>query len=243
MIRKVLLATLALFLVPALGSVAVWAARDQPGSWRSADWSSSGLLAARGPADEAAIIVLAARTGGLKGALAVHSWIIHKRAGEAGWTRHDKVGWGSPIRRNGYAADGRWYSNDPVIVGAVSGPEAERLIPKLEAAIAAYPWASRGGYTIWPGPNSNSFVAHVLRAVPELAISLPPEAVGRDYLGPGFQARLDRDNGDMRISFGGYAGLAAGRTAGVELQVAGLVIGMGLAPFTLKLPGFGEIGF
>src|SRR6266567_1839912 len=41
--------------------------------------------------------------------------------------------------------------------------------------------ARAGDYRIWPGPNSNSFVATILRAVPELAVSLPPNAVGRDF--------------------------------------------------------------
>jgi hypothetical protein len=34
---------------------------------------------------------------------------------------------------------------------------------------------------MWPGPNSNTFTAAVLRAVPELAILLPPNAIGKDF--------------------------------------------------------------
>ena len=242
MLRKTLLAILVLFLVPALGSVAVWAVRDQPGSWRSADWSSSGLLAQAARRTDAQIHVLAARTGGMKGALAVHSWIVYKRDGETSFTRFDKVGWGSPIRRNGYPADGRWYSNAPVLVGSVTGAEAERLIPYLEAAVEAYPWQDRGDYRIWPGPNSNTFVAHVLRAVPDLWIALPPEAVGRDFVGYGPSAAFE-GTGDLRLSLGGYAGLVVGATSGIELQLAGLVCGLDpLAP-ALKLPGFGRLGY
>ena len=38
-------------------------------------------------------------------------------------------------------------------------------------------------YTLWPGPNSNTFVAWITRAVPELKVDLPATAIGKDYLG------------------------------------------------------------
>src|ERR1700738_5175796 len=34
----------------------------------------------------------------------------------------------------------------------------------------------------WPGPNSNTFLAHIARQVPDLAIQLPSNAVGKDFL-------------------------------------------------------------
>jgi hypothetical protein len=87
------------FVAPALASLGVRAAGSQPNSWRSADWSSSGLARRLHDDAPAAVYVMAARTGGLKGALAVHSWIVTK-ARERRYTRYDKVGWGSPIRVN-----------------------------------------------------------------------------------------------------------------------------------------------
>ena len=51
------------------------------------------------------------------------------------WTRYDVVGWGNPVRTNGWPADGRWFGNMPVAIADVSGAEAERLIPKIEAAM------------------------------------------------------------------------------------------------------------
>ncbi len=53
------------------------------------------------------MIVLSGRTGGWKGVVAVHSWIVYKRANEATWTRYDVVGWGNPVRRNGWAPEER----------------------------------------------------------------------------------------------------------------------------------------
>ena len=202
-LKKLILVVLVCFVVPALASLGVRAAGSQPGSWRTADWSSAGILPAATETREAAVYVMAARTGGLKGGLAVHSWIVTKQAGSTSYTRYDKVGWGNPVRINGYPADGRWYSNEPRILLAVIGERAARLVPKIEAAVASYPHADRGGYSIWPGPNSNSFVAHVLRSVPELGIALPPEAVGRDYREFGDFVTLSDDWRNLEISLGG----------------------------------------
>ncbi len=185
---------------------------------------------------------MAARTGGLKGALAVHSWIVTKPAEAARYNRYDKVGWGSPIRTNAYPADGRWYSNAPKVLLALHGAKAEALIPQIEAAVRAYPYSGRGDYKIWPGPNSNSFIAHVLRQVPELDLALPPEAIGRDFRSFGDFVALSPDWRNLELSFGGYAGLAIGALYGVELRLGGLVFGVDLARPALKLPGFGRIG-
>src|SRR6185437_14388736 len=63
----------------------------------------------------------------------------------------------------------------------LSGAEAAAAIPKIEAAINAYNYANAGDYRIWPGPNSNTFVATMLRAIPECETALPANAVGRDF--------------------------------------------------------------
>ena len=241
-LKKLVLFVLLCFVAPALASLAVRAASSQPGSWRTADWSSSGMLPDPASQPDAAVYVMAARTGGLKGALAVHSWIVTKPAGSAIYTRYDKVGWGNPIRTNAYPADGRWYSNPPQVLAEVHGEEAARLIPTIEAAVRDYPFSGRGDYTIWPGPNSNSFVAHVLRQVPELHLALPPEAVGRDFRPLGDFVTLSDDWRNLEVSLGGYAGLAVGTLYGAEVRLGGLVFGVDIVRPGLKLPGFGRIG-
>jgi Protein of unknown function (DUF3750) len=238
-VRSALL-VLVLFFFPALASIAVWSLGNHPGSWRSADWGSSGLLPPATADDRAAIYVLAARTGGLKGALSVHSWIVLKRPGGA-YDRYDKVGWGLPVRKNAYAADGRWYSNEPFTVRSIEGQEAERLIPQIEAAIADYPAGNRDGYRIWPGPNSNSFIAHILRTVPEIDAALPPIAVGRNFV-PGKFFSIDPDGRDFQISIYGLAGIAVGARSGFEVNLLGLVAGLNFRQPGIKLPGFGNIG-
>jgi len=230
-----------IFVLPTLLATASWQLQDHPGNWREADWSSSGLLPEAGQSPEAAVYVLAARTGGMKGAVSVHSWIVTKAAGASAYNRYDKVGWGSPVRLNAYAADGRWYSNRPAIVRKVTGKDAERLIPRIEAAIAAYPYSHPGDYRIWPGPNSNSFVADVVAAVPDLGARMPPTAIGRDYA-PGLASVVwSKATGDLHATLGGYLGFSAGATSGLELHVLGLVAGIDITKPGLKIPAFGTL--
>lgn len=241
-LKKIVLFVLLCFVAPALASLAVRAASSQPGSWRTADWSTSGILPVAAATSDASIYVMAARTGGLKGALAVHSWIVTKSAGGTHYNRYDKVGWGNPIRTNAYPADGRWYSNAPDILLELHGAEAAELIPQIEAAVQSYPFAGRGDYKIWPGPNSNSFVAYVLRSVPQLNVALPPEAVGRDFRPWGDFVSFSRDQLNFELSLGGYAGVAVGALYGLEMRLGGLVFGIDVARPGIKLPGFGRIG-
>lgn len=232
---------LLVFVLPTLVSAGLWATREHPDGWSSAKWGSSGLLPSAEESPEAAIYIFSAMTGGLKGAIASHAWIVTKDENGA-YQRYDKVGWGSPIRRNHRAPDAFWYSNPPRLVAEVKGEEAKRLIPMVEAAIAGYQYGQPGGYRIYPGPNSNTFVAHVLREVPELGAVLPADAVGRDYLAGGAFYHLDKDGRDLHLSLGGFAGLSVGVRSGLEVNFLGLVAGVDFARPGIKVPGFGTIG-
>lgn len=227
------------YVLPATLSALLWWTSEHPLSWRQADWSSAALLPAASVTDDAALYILAARTGGLKGALADHSWIVLKDESASAYERWDKVGWGTPVRRNSQPADGRWYSNDPRVVVEVTGERAEALIPKVRAAIAAYPYAERGGYALFPGPNSNTFVAHVMRAVPGIDATLPAAAVGRDYPSEGRFFSIDPDRQELRLSLWGYAGIVAGWKSGLEVNFLGLVAGIDPRRLAVKVPAFG----
>ena len=241
-LRRLLLALLFIYLLPALSSAGWWYVKERPGSWREADWSSAKILPSPTGDKAAAIYVFSATTGGMKGAIASHSWIVTKGEGDTTYNRYDKVGWGSPIRRNGYPADARWYSNAPHLVVSVKGEEAARLIPKIETAIRSYPYSKPGAYRIWPGPNSNSFVAHVLRSVPELGAVLPPDAVGRDYLPEGKLFAIDADGLDMHATLYGLLGISAGMRSGLEVHVLGLVAGIDIMRPAVKIPALGRFG-
>ncbi|MEP1206676.1 MAG: DUF3750 domain-containing protein [Rhizobiaceae bacterium] len=236
---KFSLLVFAIFIAPALIHFAVWSLQDRPSSWRYADWSSAGILPAAAEDKPAKVYVLSARTGGIKGAFATHSWLVLKPENANRYDRYDVVGWGRPVRHNGYDADGRWYSNVPVIETSIEGEQAARLIPQIKQAIAHYRWQNYGDYTIWPGPNSNTFVASIIRAVDGFDASTPSTAVGRDYPDNGNWVEFD-PSGTLRLSAGGYAGLVVGLEDGLELNFLGLVAGINPAKLEIKVPGFGS---
>ena len=238
---KTMLLIFAIFLAPLLARAAFYAAGDGARSWRDADWSSTGTLPPATDYQPARLMVFTGTTGAWKGIFSVHSWIVYKPANAGNWTRYDVVGWGRPVRANGWPADGLWYGNMPVAIADVSGPQAERLIPKVERAVRGYGYNQYGDYRIWPGPNSNSFTAAVLRAVPELQVALPSNAVGRDFRGGFYAGRTDSGTG-VELNIYGLLAFKAGWVEGLEVNLLGLVAGLDLRHPAVKLPGFGRIG-
>jgi hypothetical protein len=230
------------FILPLAARATLFAFEDRASSWRTADWSSTGMLPPANVHPEARLIVFSGRTGGLKGLVAVHSWVVVKRAGAGAWTRYDVVGWGSPVRRNGWAVDGRWYGSVPMVVADIRGDAAQRLIPKVEQAVQNYDYADYGDYRIWPGPNSNTFVAAVLRAVPELRTTLPPNAVGKDFRDGFYLGPTDSRTG-LELNLWGLLGVKLGWVEGIEMNFLSLVAGLDFRMPALKLPGFGRLGF
>lgn len=240
---RMLLAILVLFILPLATHAAWWAYRDELGpDWSRADWSSAKLLPAPESRPEALIRIYAARTGRWKGIFAHHSWIVVKPAGAPRYTRYDKVGWGSPVRTDAWPADARWFSHEPQLVLAIDGPEAERLIPEIRKAVAGYPYRNGGDYRIWPGPNSNTFVAHVIAQVPDLRVAMPPTALGKDFHAVTDIVGLTPSRTGLQVQLGGVVGVTVGWVEGFELNVLGLVTGFDIRHPAVKLPGWGRIG-
>jgi len=106
------------------------------------------------------------------------------------------------------------------------GARAAALIPRIEAAIAAYPHQRRGSYTVWPGPNSNTFVAWVVRNSEGFGIEMPPAAVGKDYLGMGIGAAPAASGTGIVLSIAGVLGLTLALREGLELNLLGSSIGI-----------------
>jgi hypothetical protein len=240
--RKIItLSILALFLLPVAARAALYAYEGGPGSWRNADWSSTHTLPDATAEPQARVLIMSGRTGGWKGVISVHSWVVLKPANATSWRRYDVVGWGDPVRLNFRDPDGRWFGNLPQIVLDLRGPEAAAAIAKIEAAIKSYKYSNAGDYRIWPGPNSNTFVACVLRAVPEAGVELPANAVGRDFRPRPYVGWTDSGTG-VEASLWGVLGIKIGWVEGIEVNFLGLVAGLDLREPGIKLPGFGRIG-
>jgi len=199
----------------------------------------------RGP--DAIVQVYAARAARWRGAIGVHTWVATKRRDESAYTRLEVIGyrvyWGnSAVRVRQGTPDAKWFGNAPTLLREIRGDErVDALIDRLHAAAAGYPYDDV--YHVWPGPNSNTFVAHLGRAVPELRLELPANAVGKDYLPGKRLAGLTPSGTGVQLSLGGYAGLLVGLEEGIELNLLGLTAGIDLLPPALKLPGIGRIGF
>jgi hypothetical protein len=142
---------------------------------------------------------------------------------------------------NGWAPDGRWYGDVPRVLIDVKGAAAQAVIPRVQRAIADYAYRHPGDYRMWPGPNSNTFVAALLRTVPELTTTLPPNAIGKDFRDGIYGGLTDSGTG-LELSLFGVLGLKLGWVEGVELNMFGLVAGLDLRHPAVKLPGFGRIG-
>lgn len=240
--RLLALILLFAFLLPLATHAAWWLSQDHPKSYAVADWSSADVLPLPSAVPEAVVHVLAGRTGRWKGIFAHHTWVVVKPKGAARYTRYEVVGWGHPLRTDSYAADGRWFGDTPTILATLRGPEAETAIPNVRAAVASYPYLTRGTYGVWPGPNSNTFIAHVARAVPPLASGLLPTAIGKDFQRwPDFAALTPSRTG-IQISLYGLLGISAGWIEGIEVNILGLVAGIDVRRPALKFPGWGRIG-
>ncbi|MGH7312101.1 MAG: DUF3750 domain-containing protein [Candidatus Rokuibacteriota bacterium] len=215
------------------------------GDWRQARRDASGLAPSPESTREAVVQVYAARAVGWRAALAVHSWIVLKPRGAPAYTRYEVIGWGverglPAIRINRAGPDNYWFGSRPLLIVDRRGDDVGALIAKIEAAIASYPYPK--SYRTWPGPNSNTFVAYVGRAVPELRLELPPTAIGKDFIpGGGLMAPTPSGRG-VQLSLLGLAGVLVGWEEGLEVNVLGLTFGLDVKEPALKLPGLGRLG-
>lgn len=211
--------------------------------WWSARRDSSGMAPnPQALANLAIVQVYAAPTYGWRGKVAVHPWIIFKRAGETHFSRYEVIGWGSgdKIRLNANPPDGYWYGAKPRLLVDHRGPAAEAMIGDIKAAIASYPWPQT--YHAWPGPNSNTFLAHIGREVPALKLDMPANAVGKDYRSLLNPIGLPPSGRGLQVSLLGVAGVTVGAEEGIEINVLGLNLGMSFVPLRPRLPFIGTIG-
>ncbi|MBT0962797.1 DUF3750 domain-containing protein [Denitromonas iodatirespirans] len=250
MLRKfgLVFIVLAAFLAPLGWAVGMHVADGAKATdWRTARRDSTGLAPDPATTPEAVIHVYAARAFRWRGAFGVHTWISAKAQGAPAYTRFEVVGWGvsrgqDAVRVATGIPDGYWYGNAPTLIREVrGGAEVDALIARLREAADGYPY--RHEYRVWPGPNSNTFIAYLGRAVPELSLDLPPTAIGKDYLPGGALAASAPSGSGFQLSLAGLLGLTLAVEEGVEVNLLGLSLGVDLSPPALKLPGIGRLGW
>jgi hypothetical protein len=242
-VKAALLLFVLFFLLPLGISALLYQTKGSGAGWQTADRSSAGLLPATAQSQDAVVRIFAAQTVRWRGIFATHCWIVFKPAGAVTYTRYDYTAWGEPLRMNGFEPDGRWFGHVPQVVFAADGIEAASLVPKIQAAITRYAYRRQGDYRAWPGPNSNTFIAAIIDAVPEIQVALPPTAIGKDYPYDGKWLRPASSGIGIRLTLGGYGGLAIGWVEGIEINILGAIAGIDLRHPAIKLPGLGRLGW
>lgn len=211
--------------------------------WYEGSQDRVGLAPDPSTVHEAMVQVYGARTVRWRGAFGIHPWIAVKRSGASEWTTFQMIGWRSLRGGDGVvesrtdAPDRRWYGAEPMLLTQRRGPEVDALIDRIEEAVRSYPWSR--SYRLWPGPNSNTFVAWIARQVPELGLDLPATAIGKDYLGPTTLLASAPSGTGWQISLLGLVGATLARSEGLELNLLGLSVGIDLDDRRLRLPGVG----
>ncbi len=155
------------------------------GDWRTASRESAGLAPSPASTHEAVLQVYGADAWGWRGWFAIHTWIAAKRTGESNYTVYDVVGWrarrGQDVMRiRKDVPDRYWYGERPEIIREYRGKGVDTLIEAVERAANTYPW--KRTYSVFPGPNSNTFTAWIAQQVPELELTLPLSAIGKSYV-------------------------------------------------------------
>lgn len=214
------------------------------GGWASAPRHSAGI--APDPVQHAAtaiVQVYVAPTYSWRGYFAVHPWIIYKRQGETAYTRYDVVGWRAPqvVQRNYALPDGLWYGSTPELLVDHRGEAVESMIDAVEAAVASYPFADQ--YLSYPGPNSNTFLAHIGRQVPALGLDLPANAIGKDYRPLTDPVGRSASGSGWQVNLLGLLGVTVGWQEGLEFNLLALNFGLDMNPPALRLPMLGRLGF
>lgn len=216
------------------------------GDWRRASRESAGLAPLPRAEPGPVVQVYAGRAFRWRGIFGVHTWIALKEASAPYYEVHQVIGWyarhgGSSIDSRHDVPDRHWYGAKPDLLADLRGAEAQAAIPKIRAAVATYPHEFE--YGLWPGPNSNTFVAHVARQVPELEVDLPPTAIGKDYLANGAIVGAAPSNTGFQVSALGLAGIMLALEEGVEINLLGLTLGIDPLDLAIKMPGIGRVGW
>ncbi|MCA1773587.1 MAG: DUF3750 domain-containing protein [Halomonas sp.] len=233
-----------ILLLGALLAGPVWMlASDQivtDGHWSALDRSSADIAPLPEDVSEAVVQVYAARAYNWRGAFGVHVWIATKVQNADHYRLHQVLSWRRPTVVSSIdTPDRSWFGNSPELLADYRGEQAQTMIPQIADAAARFPYAEL--YRVWPGPNSNSFIAWVAREVPGFNVSLPITAVGKDYLFDSVFAPAPSGTG-YQLSLGGVVGLLVAKEEGIELNILGLGVGVDIMRPAIKLPGIARLG-
>jgi hypothetical protein len=209
--------------------------------WWNADNSSVHIAPLPKDEPRAVVEIYAARAYNWRGWFAVHPWIAIKEKNAKSYTVYMVMGWrGNVVSAEQGIPDRKWYGSVPEMLYELRGPEAEKMIPQIKQAAKNYPY--QNFYRLYPGPNSNTFIAYVIRHTPGITVELPPHAIGKDWIDDGKFFGPSETGTGYQISIYGLLGITIGKAEGLEINILGLTFGFDVMRPALKLPFIGRVG-
>lgn len=173
---------------------------------------------------------------------AEHTFFDLAQTSETGRTtwRRLEVNGGPPrffsISEREALADKRW-TRHVAILGVLDGCDARNAQrDAIEAAREYASWDS--GYTAWPGPNSNTFGAWIIRET-GMWVELDHNAVGANHAG--FSVNRTTAGPGVQLDTP-VLGLQIGLVEGIEVHLLQLEFGVGLFHPAIKLPVLPRLG-
>lgn len=180
--------------------------------------------------DEPAILLVTCQLQDPMKDLARHAWLAVRDRGEDRWERIE----------TGSCGVGPLGGEGDVILHAVwRGSGVSKAIACLRENQSAN--QPRGKYLPWPGPNSNTFVARMLRRC-RLRADLPATAIGKDFDGV-VSASWTTGGTGFQVETPLF-GFRIGLTEGVQIHLMAFEIGIDWWPPAIIVPlGSGRVGF
>ena len=116
-----------------------------------------------------------------------HTWVDVKRGDEQRWLRVEVLNETTGAQAAAIPAatarmDTRWQ-RDIRTHTTILGERAQRIAAVIEDLARAQHDKYANGYRGWPGPNSNTLIAELVREIPDLTTDFDPNALGKDYEG------------------------------------------------------------
>jgi hypothetical protein len=148
---------------------------------------------------------------------------------------------GAPaVRIDRMGPDNYWFGARPQILLNRRGAGVDGMFARVRDAVASYPYPRA---TV-PGPDPTAIRSSRRwpGRSPDLAIHLPSNAVGKDFLpGGGLFAAAPSGSG-FQLLLGGLFGILLAAREGLEVNLLGLSPGVDPVRPALKLPALGRLG-
>jgi len=207
--------------------------------WREADRSSSKIAPNPNSIKESIVQIYAARAFNWRGMFGLHTWLVIKQKNENKYSVYQIIGWkllqGLEVIDVRYdIPDRMWFGNKPWILYQAIGEEADLLIPQINKLIKQYPFKNK--YSLWPGPNSNTFIAYIIRNIPSIKIRLPVTAIGKDYQINSICTKALSKTG-IQCSLKGIISLTLAKVEGIEINLFGFTFAFNTEIPYVHLPG------